>query len=86
MKKRINFKDAANRVIERLEQAFRANTVDVWHRGKAGVIIRFELPLFSNSIDVMSEVGLCIASAKYRGLINDGSVSDEGSEVIVKLF
>ncbi|MCM1223234.1 MAG: hypothetical protein NC548_53155 [Lachnospiraceae bacterium] len=85
MKKKVNYKEAANKVVERLESAFRAKTTDVWH-GKSGSIITFELPLFSNSIDVMSEAGLCIASAKYRGLINDGAVSSENNEVIVKLF
>lgn len=85
MKKKINYKEAANKVVERIEAAFRAKATDVWH-GKSGSIITFELPLFCNSIDAMSEAGLCIASAKYRGLINDGSVSAENGEMIVKLF
>lgn len=83
---KIDFKKATANMVERIESAFRAKAIDEWQRGKAGAIITFELPLFCNSMDVMSEAGLCIASAKYRGLINDGSVNSENGKLIVKLF
>lgn len=83
---KIDFKKASANMVERLEKVFRAKATDVWHRGQAGAIITFELPPFTNSMDVCSEAGLQIAIAKNRGLINDGSVYAENGNVIVKLF
>lgn len=42
---KIDFKKASANMIERLEKVFRAKATDVWHRGQAGAIITFELPL-----------------------------------------
>ena len=83
---KIDFKKASANMVERLEYVFRASVIDNWQRGVAGAIITFQLPPFTNSMDVCSEAGLNIAIAKNRGLINDGSVNAENCNIIVKLF
>lgn len=83
---KIDFKKASANMVERLENVFRASVIDNWQRGVAGAIITFQLPPFTNSMDVCYEAGLNIAIAKNRGLINDGSVNAENGNVIVKLF
>lgn len=83
---KVDYNKASANVIERLEKVFLASVTDKWLDNKIGAIITFSLPNFTNTIDVCSEAGLCIAIAKKRGLINNGSVSSENNEVIVKLF
>lgn len=83
---KINFKKAAAYVSERLEKVFNAKTTDVWQRGVAGAIVTLRLPQFCNSMDAASEASLCIAIAKHQGIINDGRVTGEDNEIIVKLF
>lgn len=83
---KIDFKKASANMVERLEKVFKATVIDNWQRGKVGAIITFQLPPFTNSMDVCSEAGLNIAIAKNRGLVNDGSVNVENGNVIIKLF
>lgn len=83
---KINYKKASANMIERLVKVFNASVEDNWLDSNIGATITFTLPNFTNTVDVCSEAGLCIAIAKKRGLINNGSVSSENNEVIVKLF
>lgn len=85
MKKKLNIAKAASNIKERMAQVFNTKVVDEWVV-KSGAILTLAFPQFTNSMDVCSEAGLCIAIAKNRGIITDGTVNVENNELVVKIF